>query len=349
MKKIILSIFFILLSVLFVIVKPDLAAGDQNERWSEGGKEYSVQRDGNNIALTLLIPKATRAAGIPSLVGTINGTTFTGKQYLLADGCPNLEGYVPASGTVSADGNSVTVRFKVTDFYSSSCTEKPNSDSEVTKTYSIVSKVSKSPAPQPSSKPVQDPFAGFAEKAQCEDAAYKKFEKEMLPICRGACKQFFWYGCVYDPGKNPASGYKCVENNLPALKSELEKCKKSDDSPRPSVQKQNDEEACYSSCKSGYGNCTSQCKSSGGDSTNEDFDRWLKECANRPLPKSRQELIEQERQDEDPNSPCYTGQRFVCTEAPDGKCLPGTGMSDNFGHTYFLLVCKHLNSFRWKT
>ncbi|MDO8583060.1 MAG: hypothetical protein Q7R51_00845 [bacterium] len=131
MKKFIVFFVFIFLLAFLVVVKPALAV---EELWSDGGRDYSVQRDGNNITLTALKPKQPRAAGIPSLVGTISGATFTGKQYLLADGCPNLEGYVPASGTVSADGNSVKVTFTSSDFFTASCTVNRSFEDSITYT-----------------------------------------------------------------------------------------------------------------------------------------------------------------------------------------------------------------------
>lgn len=150
MKKIILSFFFALLSASFFVVTPVLAIVDQNERWVDGKFEYKVARTGNNIELTSTVPKIPRAAGIPNLVGKITGTTFSGKVYLVADDCPNLDGYVPASGTVSGDGSSITVIYNTTDYYYTNCVEKANSESEVTITYTKTS-AQNSPSPQPSS------------------------------------------------------------------------------------------------------------------------------------------------------------------------------------------------------
>lgn len=141
MKKLII-LFFVLLTVFLAVVTPVLGQVNQ----SSDGDEYKVQRDGNNITLTSNKPKIPRAAGIPELVGTINGTTFTGKQYLVADDCPNLDGYVPASGTITADG-SVTVTYKTSQYYYETCVVKPDSESEVTKTYSLASAANTSPTP----------------------------------------------------------------------------------------------------------------------------------------------------------------------------------------------------------
>lgn len=157
MKKLILFIFF--LSVLFVSVSPALADKDS----------YNVQREGNNITLITTTPKIPRVAGIPNLVGTITGTTFTGKAYLIADECPNLDGYVPANGTVSEDGSSITVTYNTTDYYYTTCVEKANSESKVTKTYSIA-------APSPKETITDAPTFDYG----IRDIA--KFNREILDI-----------------------------------------------------------------------------------------------------------------------------------------------------------------------
>src|SRR3989338_5991915 len=147
MKRIILSSFFVVLAVITFIVTPVLAEEDLNKRWSDGQSEYKVQLEGNNITLISTVPKIPRAAGIPNLAGTITGTTFTGKQYLVADDCPNLDGYVPAKGTVAPDGSSITVTYNTIDFHSETCVEIAGSESEVTSTYALASAANTSPTP----------------------------------------------------------------------------------------------------------------------------------------------------------------------------------------------------------
>jgi len=146
---------FGLLLIFLLITTPALAEVDANELWTDGNFEYEVRREGNSISLTSTNPKIPRAAGIPNLVGTINGTTFTGKQYLVADECPNLDAYVPAKGTVSADGSSITVTYNTSDFYYRTCVEKAGSESEVTKTYSVTNTVNTSPTPFSRIQPTQ--------------------------------------------------------------------------------------------------------------------------------------------------------------------------------------------------
>lgn len=151
MKKFILVVFVVF--ALSISVLPVLAEESSNELFTDGDYKYNVQRQGNNITLTSTVPKIPRMAGIPNLVGTITGTTFSGKVYLVADDCPNLDGYVPASGTVSKDGSSITVTYNTTDYYYKTCVEKANSESEVRMTYSIASAVNASSAP--TSQPTQ--------------------------------------------------------------------------------------------------------------------------------------------------------------------------------------------------
>lgn len=63
--------------------------------------------------------------------------------------------------------------------------------------------------------------------SECENAVWSKYEKAMLPICKSVCKEFFWYGCMYDPdGASPIDAYACVKNNFPELKAELDECEK---------------------------------------------------------------------------------------------------------------------------
>lgn len=155
-KKVILPFFFVCGVVLVLLVKvtPAPVVADSNERFSDGKYEYTVQREGNNITLTSTTAKIPRAAGIPNLVGMITGTTFTGKVYLIADDCPNLDGYVPASGTVSADG-SISVTYKTSQYYYKTCVEKPNSEFEVSSTYTLASAENTSPTPFSTSQPTQ--------------------------------------------------------------------------------------------------------------------------------------------------------------------------------------------------
>lgn len=191
MKKLILSFFFVLLSVFFVIATPTLAEVDLSERWTDGNFEYEVRREGNSISLTSTNPKIPRAAGIPTLVGAITGTTFTGKQYLVADECPNLDAYVPASGTVLADG-SVTVKYTNSQYYYRTCVEKPGSQFEDSSTYTIASVVSKSPT-QPSSddcwrKHMQ--ITGCLPKfAECINKCPKRTGDPAAQACANACSK----------------------------------------------------------------------------------------------------------------------------------------------------------------
>ena len=244
MKKLFLfsfvSLFLALLTASVVNAVPDL-----NETWSYDGKPFESQQSGNSISIK-------GEDGIIVFTGTITGNTVEGKQYLTADGCPDLNKYVPASGTISEDGTTITSTYTSLQYDTSGCFDLPGTEQEYTISYAKTSSVV---SPSASASPF----------------------------------------------------------------------------PSQPTQQADDETACHESCQSSYDSCTSECSPQETASETDDFERWLKECASRPLPKTREELEEQERQDEDPNSPCYTGRRFVCDKAPDDTCLPGTARFEQIG------------------
>lgn len=156
MKKIILSIFFVLLSVLFVIAEPALAS---DERWTDGRYELKAQRVGNSITITYVTGELPRYVGAAALKGTINGTTFTGTKHLFADDCPSLDWDVPTTGTVSSDGNSINVTFTNSKYNTESCVMKENSEFEDSRTYTKINPqntpaAQPSPTPTPTDKPL---------------------------------------------------------------------------------------------------------------------------------------------------------------------------------------------------
>lgn len=136
MKKIILSIFFVLLSISFIADAPVFAA---EERWTDGNYELKAQRAGNSITIIYVTGGLPRYIGVAALAGTINGTTFTGTKHLFADECPSLDWDAPATGTVSADGNSISVTFTNSEYRTESCVRKENSEFEDSRTYTKIS------------------------------------------------------------------------------------------------------------------------------------------------------------------------------------------------------------------
>lgn len=116
-KKFILFIYtlFFLLALL-IPFKASLADEYITERWRSGpDSEYEVQRIGDQITFTTVKIRSSapqRIIGTVALKGVITGTTFNGIALVFTDECPpNLDRRVPASGTVSDDGNSITVNF----------------------------------------------------------------------------------------------------------------------------------------------------------------------------------------------------------------------------------------------
>lgn len=134
MIKIISIIFSLSLGVTLAVSV--LAAPDLNGSWSGFGYSFKASQSGNSITLT-----ATDGdiSGKVALAGTITGNALEGRQILVAKGCPNLEKYVPAKGTISSDGNSITVTYKNSDYDPSRCVDLPGNESEETGSYTRAS------------------------------------------------------------------------------------------------------------------------------------------------------------------------------------------------------------------
>ncbi len=132
-KKFILPVFILL--AIFVIARPVWAA----ELWKSNGYEFEMRRNGNKIMLLgTTTASRPRYVGVPVLTGTISGTTFNGTKRLFADECPDIDKDVPASGTVSSDGRSITVTFLNEKFDPSTCTWAPGTKEEESKTYAKI-------------------------------------------------------------------------------------------------------------------------------------------------------------------------------------------------------------------
>lgn len=150
-------VLLVTLSLLFVIVKSTLAAVDQNERWTDGNYELKAQHTGNNITITYVTGALPRYVGVPALTGTISGTTFTGTKHLIADECPSLDWDTPATGRVSADGNSIRVTFTNNNYHSETCETIANSEHEDSRTYTKISPQNTPTASVPTVKPSPTP------------------------------------------------------------------------------------------------------------------------------------------------------------------------------------------------
>lgn len=99
--------------------------------WSSDGKSYTSQQKGNTITIL-----GDERPETPVFEGTITGNTVEGRQYLIADNCPNLDHYVAATGTISDDGTTITVTFTNPKYDLEGCFDIPGTERENTFSYS---------------------------------------------------------------------------------------------------------------------------------------------------------------------------------------------------------------------
>lgn len=104
---------------------------------------YIGKQIGNSFAII------TEKHGETSLTGTITGNTFNGEKLLVAKECPNLDKYVPATGTISEDGATITSSFINNRYYVDNCIEVPDSEEDDSYTYT---KLTETPTPSPTPK-----------------------------------------------------------------------------------------------------------------------------------------------------------------------------------------------------
>lgn len=149
MKKFIGIIFSLGLAVTLAVTVS--AAPNLSGSWSGFGYSFKAAQSGNILTL---IATDGDISGKVSLEGAITGNTFEGRQILIAKGCPNLEKYVSAKGTISSDGNSITVTYRNSDYDPYKCVDLPGSESEETGSYT---KISSFPAQTTPPKSIQSP------------------------------------------------------------------------------------------------------------------------------------------------------------------------------------------------
>lgn len=138
MKKII-GIIFSLGLALFLVPAVLAQATDLSGIWEGNGIKGQGTQSGNSISIVSLETEKPQWAGVTVFTGTITGNVVNGQQYLVSAGCPSLDKTVNATGTISADGNSIQVKFISNRFYRDGCTVVPNSDWEDTLTYAKIS------------------------------------------------------------------------------------------------------------------------------------------------------------------------------------------------------------------
>lgn len=145
MKKLILPI-IVLFILLLVSPFNTYAQGavNLNGTWSWEGNSFTGQTTGSSISIT-----GNNGRGFK---GTITGNIVKGKEYLVSDKCPNLNHDSPATGVISADGNSITVTFINNTYSLDECVDNPGTDFEDTHAYTRTN-AQNSPTTQPSPSP----------------------------------------------------------------------------------------------------------------------------------------------------------------------------------------------------
>jgi len=94
-------LFCINLFSFFVLVQSVNAINIIGEWLSDSGVKLKADQEGENFSLVVVEAYYPEWVGITELKGTIAGNTFSGQYYGVSQECPNLSGYVPASGTIS--------------------------------------------------------------------------------------------------------------------------------------------------------------------------------------------------------------------------------------------------------
>lgn len=81
---------------------------DLNGMWrTEKGKLVELRHVGNGVAATIKESDDITWIGKVSFTGTLEGNSLTGTALFRAEKCPGLDRQSPASGSVSADGNTI--------------------------------------------------------------------------------------------------------------------------------------------------------------------------------------------------------------------------------------------------
>ena len=156
MKKSMLYIVFLL--YWLVLATPVSAALNLSGSWSGFGYSFQAQQSGNSLTL---IATDGDIKGKISFEGTITGNTVVGRQIIVARGCPNLERYITVNGTISPDGNSITITYTNFKYDQNSCVSLSGDESQETGSYTRING-SSTQAPQiikvtPTSVPIPIP------------------------------------------------------------------------------------------------------------------------------------------------------------------------------------------------
>lgn len=109
-----------------------------------------ANQKGENFSLVVVEAYYPEWVGITELEGTIAGNTFSGQYYGVSQECPNLSGYVPASGTISDE----KIEVKIDSFHYNPETCVRTRDYEGSDNFTRIA----SPTPTPSSEKEKQPL-----------------------------------------------------------------------------------------------------------------------------------------------------------------------------------------------
>ncbi len=117
-----------------------------NGMWkTEKGKTVEITHVGNGIVSRVRTSDDIFWIGKISFTGTLAGNNLTGNVLFRAERCPGLDRYAPASGSVSADGNTILLNSTAKYYNPETCTHTGETKPE---TYNLT-RIQLSPSPSP--------------------------------------------------------------------------------------------------------------------------------------------------------------------------------------------------------
>lgn len=157
--------------MFFIFITPAQAINLNGEWTAEKGARGKLSQSGNTFSLVVTYSRFEKLIGITAVKGTITGDTFIGQTYTYTDECPNLDGLVPARGTISE--GKIEVKFTQHVYNPDTCVNIRNAEPEGSITYTRVI----TPSPTFAEKPETEKQEGNTQPDQTQSE-----EKENLVI-----------------------------------------------------------------------------------------------------------------------------------------------------------------------
>ena len=125
------------LVLLFSTAKSAHAVNLKGEWTEPDGLMMKAEQADNTFSFIVTDPDIPeKYQGIANLKGTIGGSTFTGQIFSLHLECPNLDGYRPASGTISS--REIKIKAIFSRYDTDACTIDLNTETEISVTYTKI-------------------------------------------------------------------------------------------------------------------------------------------------------------------------------------------------------------------